>query len=193
MIKNTIKEKICMDLKNGEFLENLIWQFDKLCICWILFALCFYGQNFLQAFLYQYRLFVFLAVFINLYAYFDMIVSMFVALFKFVKNISFEFDDLQPQETIDGIEKTSLVDFIFKYNGLPYKELHETFWINPKEYKKLWDNLEKNWILIRWENNARILKENIEKEIVEKVLNCWNSDDIFPLLYQNKNQIKVWL
>lgn len=44
-----------------------------------------------------------------------MIVSMFVALFKFVKNISFEFDDLQPQETIDGIEKTSLVDFIFKY------------------------------------------------------------------------------
>lgn len=56
-----------------------------------------------------------------------MIVSMFVALFKFVKNISFDFDDLQPQETIDGIEKTSLVDFIFKYNGLPYKELHETF------------------------------------------------------------------
>ena len=193
MIKNTIKEKICMDLKNGEFLENLIWQFDKLCICWILFALCFYGQNFLQAFLYQYRLFVFLAVFINLYAYFDMIVSMFVALFKFCKNISFEFDDLQPQETIDGIEKTSLVDFIFKYNGLPYKELHETFWINPKEYKKLWDNLEKHWILIRWENNARILKENIEKSVVENLLNCWNSDDIFPLLYQNKNQIKVWL
>ena len=68
-----------------------------------------------------------LAVFINLYAYFDMIVSMFVALFKFVKNISFEFNDFQPQETIDGIEKTSLVDFIFKYNGLPYKELHEIF------------------------------------------------------------------
>jgi len=44
-----------------------------------------------------------------------------------------------------------------------------------------------------FKNNARILKENIEKEIVEKVLNCWNSDDIFPLLYQNKNQIKVWL
>ena len=95
--------------------------------------------------------------------------------------------------SIDGIEKTSLVDFIFKYNGLPYKELHETFWINPKEYKKLWDNLEKNWILIRWENNARILKENIEKSVVENLLNCWNSDDIFPLLYQNKNQIKVWL
>ena len=193
MIKNTIKEKICMDLKNGELLENIIREFDKLCICATLFALCFYGHNNLQAFLYYNRIFVYIVVFINLFAYFDTIVSLFLQLFKFCKNISFDFDDHENWETIDWIEKTSLVDFIFKYKGLPYKELHETFWINPKEYKKLWDNLEKNWILIRWENNARILKENVEKEIVKNLLNCWNSDDIFPLLYQNKNQIKVWL
>ena len=65
------------------------------------------------------------------------------------------------------------------------------FGINPKEYKKIGDNLERIGVLIRGENNARILKENITREILENIFNCSDSNDLFAPLLRNGNSFTV--
>ena len=97
----------------------------------------------------------------------------------------FEIEKPIKKDAIDGMNKSNLIDFIIDKNGFPFVDAQKQFGISPKDHKKIGDNLERVGVLTRGENNARVLSENTTKDILKKILNCDNTDDIFPPLLQN--------
>lgn len=65
------------------------------------------------------------------------------------------------------------------------------FGLNPKEYKKIGDNLERVGVLVRGDNNARILNENVTRETLENIFKCSDSDDLFSPLLRDGNSFTV--
>ena len=189
MIKNAIKNKIVKDIEKWKFFQNMIRRFDKLAICGLLFLVCFYGKNRTLEFLKQYRSIVYGGIFINLFWFFDTIVT---ALFK-IRNMIPKFEIEKPikKDAIDGMNKSNLIDFIIDKNGFPFMDAQKQFGISPKDHKKIGDNLERVGILTRGDNNARILKQGVTRELLEKIFNCENSDELFPPLLRNGNSFNV--
>ena len=189
MIKNAIKNKIVKDIEKGKFFQNLIRRFDKLAICWLLFLVCFYGKSWTFEFLKQYRSIVYGGIFINLFWFFDTILS---GISKFWQIIpKFELEKPETKDHLDGFNKSNLIDFLIKKNWFPFMDAKKQFWISPQDFKKIGDNLERVGILTRGENNARILKQWVTPELLQKIFNCENSDDLFPPLLRNWNSIEV--
>lgn len=189
MIKNAIKNKIVKDIEKWKFFQNLIRRFDKLAICGLLFLICFYGKNRTLEFLKLYRSIVYGAIFINLFWFFDTIVS---ALFKIWQMIpKFELEKTTSKDALDGLNKSNLIDFIIEKNGFPFMDAKKQFWISPQDFKKIGDNLERVGILTRGDNNARILKQWVDRELLQKIFTCENSNDLFPPLLRNGNSIEV--
>lgn len=189
MIKNAIKNKIVKDIEKWKFFQNLIRRFDKLAICGLLFLVCFYGKSWTLEFLKQYRIFVYGALFVNLFWFFDTILS---ALFKIWQMIpKVEFEKTTSKDALDGLNKSNLIDFIIEKNGFPFMDAKKQFGISPQDFKKIGDNLERVGILTRGDNNARILKQWVDRELLQKIFNCENSNDLFPPLLRNWNSIEV--
>ncbi len=189
MIKNAIKNKIVKDIEKWKFFQNLIRRFDKLAICGLLFLVCFYGKSWTFEFLKQYRSIVYGAIFINLFWFFDTIVT---ALFKIWQMIpKFELEKTTSKDALDGLNKSNLIDFIIEKNGFPFMDAKKQFGISPQDFKKIGDNLERVGILTRGENNARILKQWVDRKLLQKIFTCENSNDLFPPLLRNGNSIEV--
>ena len=189
MIKNAIKNKIVKDIEKWKFFQNMIRRFDKLAICGLLFLVCFYWKNRTLEFLKPYRVFVYWLLFVNLFWFFDTVVS---ALFKLWQLIpKFEIEKPIKKDVIDGMNKSNLIDFIIDKNGFPFMDAQKQFGISPKDHKKIGDNLERVGILTRGDNNARILKQGVTRELLEKIFDCENSDELFPPLLRNGNSFTV--
>ena len=189
MIKNAIKNKIVKDIEKGKFFQNLIRRFDKLAICWLFFLVCVYWKNRTFEFLKTYRSIVYGGIFINLFWFFDTILS---GISKFWQIIpKFELEKPETKDHLDGMNKSNLIDFIIQKNWFPFMDAKKQFWISPQDFKKIGDNLERVGILTRGENNARILKQWVTPELLQKIFNCENSDDLFPPLFRNWNSIEV--
>lgn len=65
------------------------------------------------------------------------------------------------------------------------------FGMSPKDFKKIGDNLERVGVLVRGENNARILNKNVTRDVLEKIFACSNSDDMFAPLLRDGNSFTV--
>lgn len=186
MIKNAIHEKIATAIKNGNLFEDITREIDKVIICFIIFAVLFYGQNKINEIFFQYRLFVFLWISINIFAFFDTIVSLCVSIRRRIKQIQFDFPVID-WEFFEGVAKRDMIKFLMDEKAFPFKKIYGKFGFAPKDYKRIGDNLERVGILIRWENNARILNPNISESKLNEILNNENSDEITPPLVQSWN------
>ena len=192
MIKNAIKTKIVKSIEKGKIFQDFIWWIDKRIICAWIFGFVFIWKDTTLAFVHQYRIYFGGAICVNLFAFFDPIVSTFLAVWKFIWKIEIiQPQEKEPKDAIDGVEKSDLISFLLKNKWFPFINAKMQFGINPKEYKKIGDNLERIGVLIRGENNARILKENITREILENIFNCSDSNDLFAPLLRNGNSFTV--
>ena len=189
MIKNAIKNKIVKDIEKWKIFQKFIRRCDKLVICGLLFAICLYGKNRTLEFLKQYQSFVYWILFVNLFWFFDTVVSVFFKLWQRIPKIELKNDD--PKQKIDGMNKMNLIDFLIDKNWFPFMDAKQTFGISPQDFKKIGDNLERVGILTRGENNARVLKQGVTREILQKIFTCENSDQLFPPLLRNGNTIEV--
>ncbi len=90
-----------------------------------------------------------------------------------------------------------LISFIFENDWLPVKVMQKYFDINNEEYKKLWNNLERMWILKRWVANARILATRDVDYILHVLLSSSDSDKMhyswenWEVLYTSPEYMKT--
>lgn len=192
MIKNAIKTRIVKSIEKWKIFQNFIWWIDKRIICALIFGVCFIGKVQTLNFIHSQRIFVGWIICVNLFAFFDTIISAFLKIRKIIPHIEFlQPKENEPKDAIDGIEKSDLISFILQNKWFPFMNAKMKFWMNPKEYKKIGDNLERVWILIRGENNARVLNENVTRETLENIFNCSDSNDLFSPLLRDGNSFTV--
>ena len=192
MIKNAIKSKIVKSIEKWKVFQNLIRRFDKRIICALIFGFCFVWKVQTLDFLHSRRIFVGWILCVNLFAFFDTIVSTFFKIWKLIPHVEFmKPEEKEPKDAIDGVEKSDLISFLLDHKWFPFVNAKMEFGISPKDHKKIGDNLERVWILVRGENNARILNENVDREMLEKIFTCSNSDDLFSPLLRNGNSFTV--
>lgn len=190
MIINAIKNKIVKHIEKWNLFRVIVRRIDKWIISALIFGFYFWWEENSTMFLIQNRIFVGIVVCVNLFVFFDMFLIAFYNVVNFI--FSIRFWKGKENELIDGVtEKNELIDFLFKYNGFPFVNAKNELWLNAKEHKKIWDNLERVWVLTRGENNARVLSENATKDILRKILNCNNTDDLFPPLLQEWNSFTI--
>ena len=192
MIKEAIKTKIVKSIEKWKLFENFIRRIDKRIICAWIFGFVFIWKTTTIEFVHQYRIYFGGAFCVNLFTFFDPIVWTFLSIWKFIWKIEIiQPKEEAPKDAIDGLEKKDLISFLLKYKGFPFMNAKLEFWLNPKEHKKIGDNLERVGVLIRGENNARILNEKVDRETLEKIFNCSNSDDLFAPLLRQGNSFTV--
>jgi hypothetical protein len=192
MIKQAIKIRIAHAIETWSFWK-FMFAIDKLVFFARLFLLLIYPEI-LHKYIWKANdtMFIGFAI-VNAYAFFDKIVSAMLYIRKQRPKFTIDLSDFQTKKQsinsngnlIDWISQTDLISFLLKQNWFPFVIAKSKFWMFPKEYKKLGDNLERVWILVRGENNARVLKSKIDREYLEKVITKTNSDDLsLPLLQQ---------
>lgn len=179
------KFRLCQYFKTVNF-KDFVFQFDLLLILWGFLWLAVDRKAPVFAFEYQSGIIIKLFVFFNLYVFWGTIVS---GIYRICRNIPrISFDPVKKSQNwprLDWVNISGLVDILFSKNWLPTHDLQE-IWMQTKKIKKLGDNLERIWILKRWENNARILNPEIsQNQILEKIMSCEDSDDLSPLLIGN--------
>ena len=103
----------------------------------------------------------------------------------------FEIEKTNSKDALDGMNKSNLIDFLIKNNGFPFMDAKKQFGISPQDFKKIGDNLERVGILTRGDNNARILKQGVTRELLQKMFDCENSDELFPPLLRQGNSFNV--
>ena len=197
MIMKAIVWKIAKSIEQWSF-QKFMFQINKLVICAWIFVLVFYPDFIKTIDLKQYQIFVGWFVIANVYVFFDHILSALNYLWKKPSEYSFQTWRLYPKKekktiherSIELIVKNWLTSWSKKIDFRSWSQKSK-FWLFPKEYKKIGDNLERVWILVRWQNNARVLKENIDRELLEKVINKTSSDDLFAPLLREGNSLNV--
>jgi hypothetical protein len=84
--------------------------------------------------------------------------------------------------TVEWVPLVDLVGFCFAVWWFPVQDAINEFGISKKEHKKIGDKLEELGILTRWDNNARVVVENMEQEqILDKVASVvwwWDVEDV---------------
>jgi hypothetical protein len=198
MIKKAIISRIAQSIERRSF-QNFMFNINKLVFCAWIFLLLFWHDMIHAIDLKQYEVFAGVYLIANVYAFFETILSCISYIRKNRPKFSLQIDDYvtkkeksnTQENTIDGISQTGLIDFLLKQNWFPFVIAKSKFWLFPKEYKKIGDNLERVWILVRGENNARILKQNVDRELLEKIITKSNSDDLTPPLLREGNTFTI--
>lgn len=85
--------------------------------------------------------------------------------------------------TIDGLSTQKIFRLLINSNWLPAKYFLENISPDKGVYKKLWDNLERVGVLIRWQKNARILNNQYTANQILNILNSRPQSD----------QLTTWL
>ena len=192
MIKNAIKTKIVKSIEKWKIIQNFVRRCDKWIICALIFGICFVGKVQTLDFIHSKRIFVGWILCVNLFAFFDTIVSAFLKIWKLIPHVEFmQPQEKEPKDAIDGVEKSDLISFLLKNKWFPFMNAKMQFGISPKDHKKIGDNLERVGVLVRGENNARILNENVTRETLEKMFTCSNSDELFAPLLRDGNSFTV--
>jgi hypothetical protein len=195
MIRHAIKTRIAKTIETWSF-QKFIRRIDKLVICALIFVLVFYPEKIQTNTIKDFDIYVGWFVIANLYAFFDKIISAISYLRKQRPRFTIDLSEFQTKKQsinsnwnlIDWISQTDLIDFLIKHKWFPFVIAKSKFWLFPKEYKKIGDNLERVWILTRGENNSRILKPKVDREYLEKIITKTNSDDLsLPLLQEGNS------
>lgn len=192
MIKNAIKTKIVKSIEKWKIFQNFIRWIDKWFICALIFGFCFVWKVQTLDFVHSKRIFVGWIICVNLFAFFDTIVCGFLKIRKLIPHVEFmQPQEKEPKDAIDGVEKSDLISFLLDHKWFPFVNAKMEFGLSPKDHKKIGDNLERVWILVRGENNARILNENVTREMLENIFKCSDSDDLFSPLLRDGNSFTV--
>lgn len=175
--------------------KKFIFETDK-AIIFTMFALLVIDREiFLATFNYCNALVIKLFVLFQIYVFIDEVMRFLVYLWNSIPKIEFDIPKkatYSMQNTIDWIDCELLVWYIFESKKLWYEDMRNKFWITPQKYKILWDNLESAWIVKRGKNNARILKEWLDKfEVLKHLSQFEKSDSITPLLHRYWNSAEV--
>jgi len=102
--------------------------------------------------------------------------SIFVILiFKYRKKL-FSFKK-KSKKTIDGIETSELLHFIFTKKAFKLNEFKKTFGLSRNIHEKIAKKLEHFKVLIRGENNARVLNSKFSLEEVKNLLDGAKTSD----------------
>lgn len=78
---------------------------------------------------------------------------------------------------IDNIPTKQVFDILMDSNWLPAQKFFEYISTDKDQFKKLWDNLERAGILIRWQKNARILNNQYTAKQILDILNSKSDSD----------------
>ena len=116
-------------------------------------------------------------------AYIPEITWLWIAVFRWLWGVKFQ---VQKQEMKKQAKSWKLIDwvisaedlanFLIEYWWFPVKKLQEFFDINNEEYKKLWDNMHRMWVLKRWSANARVLATYDAEYIAHILMSSLDSD-----------------
>lgn len=194
MIKKAIGSRIAQTIEMRS-LQKFVFQIDKLIFFARIFMLLIYPEI-LHKYIWKTNdtIFIWFAI-VNAYVFFDKIISAILYIRKHRPKFTLDLSDFQSKKQsmnsnenlIDWISQTELISFLLKQNWFPFVIAKSKFWLFPKEYKKIGDNLERVWIIVRGENNARVLKDKIDREILEKIICKTNSDDLSAPLLREGN------
>ena len=91
-----------------------------------------------------------------------------------IKNLDLWFGKNESTDHIEWIPTLELVDYLFENRSFKRDEVEKTFGIPRNRYEKLAKKLDELSILLRGENNARILNEEFTRQEVYKILD-WKS------------------
>ena len=69
-----------------------------------------------------------------------------------------------------GVSVVEIVWYIFEHGDFVRSQVMENFAISRSDYSEIVDLLDKNNILIRWENNSRVLNPGMTREIIANIL-----------------------
>ena len=192
MIRNAIKTKIVKSIEKWKIFQSLIRRIDKRIICAVIFGLCFVWKIQTLNFIHAQRIFVGWILCVNLFTFFDTVVSGFLKIWKLIPHVEFiQPKENEPKDAIDGFEKSDLISFLLDQKWFPFMNAKMKFGMSPKDFKKIGDNLERVGVLVRGENNARILNKNVTRDVLEKIFACSNSDDMFAPLLRDGNSFTV--
>lgn len=82
--------------------------------------------------------------------------------------------------TLDGLPTSQIFDLLISENWLPAKKFTQYISSDKNVYKRIWDNLERVGILIRWNKNARILNNQYTANQIFNILNSKQDSSLLP-------------
>lgn len=90
--------------------------------------------------------------------------------------------------TIEWIPVFELLDHLFTHESFSRQDIEAKFWISRSQFQKLVSKLDELKILVRWENNARILNNEFSRQDLAKMID-WKTSakEISKPMYINKN------
>jgi hypothetical protein len=93
---------------------------------------------------------------------------------------------IEPSQLIDDIPKTELVDYLLRFKNLNIKQATEYFLVPQNKIEKLAKKLEEVYVLVRGENNSRILNKDFGRQDLASIFNAASCiDDIESLFKKN--------
>jgi len=101
--------------------------------------------------------------------------------------------DEEEMPTVDWCRLDELAALLLWSNGLPVREFRRIFNKSNEAHKKLGDNLERIGLLIRWENNARVLATKDKDVIIDALMQSSDSDDLPTPLVREQGTTTVRL
>jgi hypothetical protein len=113
-------------------------------------------------------------------AFIDIYLSELRNLYKKLRNLewtklAFQLGDFH---TLDGIPVRKLLHILESTNWLLYKTFIQEVSQDRQLYDKLSSNLERAWILTRWEKNARILNSSFNSNQIYSILSSASDSDL---------------
>lgn len=91
-------------------------------------------------------------------------------------------------DTIDGIPTTELLDWLFTHQSFKREEVKAHFGIAHHRYNALAQKLEDLGVLIRGENNARILNDDYSRQDIASILRGKGSSKDLEPLFRRKTE-----
>lgn len=116
-------------------------------------------------------------------AYIPELWSLWIALLRYLWGVKFQVAKYEMKKQAKSwrlidwiISAEDLANFLIEYQWLPVKKLQEFFEINNEEYKKLWDNMQRMWLLKRGAANARVIATYDAEYIAHVLMSSIDSD-----------------
>jgi len=170
---SVIHHRICDWLYNANVLQ-IVLIFYKLIACIMITALLFELPFMYEIIIYENFVYVKTFAAINIIILFDHFRWHIVSLrTTYAPQIIFENEDTYvSSEKIDlhELKLSDVIHFIYDQWWFPVTKAKEILWLTVQQIKQIGDDLEEIWILIRWINNARVVNEDIPREVVEEVI-----------------------
>lgn len=115
------------------------------------------------------------------------LVRSFPKIYKFIKSKKPRYETVDENQ-IEGIPTVELIDHLFETQSFKRGDVEYKFNIPRNRYQRLAEKLESNGVLVRGENNSRILNEEVRRQDIVKMLEgAESSCEIQNYIKKDKN------